>query len=430
MAYSSGNEQWQQFTDDNGRVYMYNGVSGKTRWLWEKFFDPNTGKDYYTNFVTGESRWADEVDRPPKPVRGSNVQASVGVDSGGVGRQRTDSRIGREEAVGGSRRQKIEFKVSTPSKTATKTPSKTAKALRALSGEEPEEIVETDPNGRRFVFNRRTKESRYIDKEENPKDESQSKPSYVQEERPGRSDSSSDQTVLRLGVVSNPVIDNIPDERLNLAFDYASAERYETAGIQRQRTDGDTSHSYGNPSAEATSHMPANVSATADLSGYDYKTISGTVQSTPRSALKRPSTSSENSQSQKGISAKDFGLNTDVPGVFKRSNRFFCEPCQRSFKQHPHAKAHAASDTHKKNLRRWKADLNPSEPIQPNSKRARVDAAKGIDGDSSAYIDQVLRKKLSRPAEAVDTRVAAENRIRCGAIRSRQSDGGDCISGS
>ena len=180
--------KWTKHRADNGLIYLSHPSTGQVEWLWCRYHDPKTKRDYLVNLITREKQWVTKKNQHFCPVKASAVAANSSASQPATSANVTSisSTATRQTPVQSSM-PKVNIPVSenrsnNPFSNMASYPNRppppkaTAPAAAQVSppkfreiaapkslGLTPDEALMLVPeSGRRYIYNRVTKSSRWL----------------------------------------------------------------------------------------------------------------------------------------------------------------------------------------------------------------------------------------------------------------------------
>lgn len=147
--------RWAQHRAANGLIYLSHPITGEVKWLWSRHRDPKTSSDYLVNTITGDRQWVTQQNQHlcPTPNRPSATSTTTTKPTSTNPFSNTP---------------KPPPKVHIPSKAPSKpTTAATAnyreiEAPKSLGLTADEVLMLVRDTGRRYIYNRKTRTSRWL----------------------------------------------------------------------------------------------------------------------------------------------------------------------------------------------------------------------------------------------------------------------------
>eukprot|EP00177_Eucheuma_denticulatum_P005422 GFKZ01009859.1.p1 GENE.GFKZ01009859.1~~GFKZ01009859.1.p1 ORF type:complete len:354 (-),score=43.06 GFKZ01009859.1:301-1362(-) len=145
--------RWAQHRAANGLIYLSHPITGEVKWLWSRHRDPKTSSDYLVNTITGDRQWVTQQNQHLCPT--SNRASTT-----------TSSTKTKPTATNPfSETPKPPPKVHIPAKPATTPPNakyREIEAPKSLGLTADEVLMVVPETGRRYIYNRKTRSSRWL----------------------------------------------------------------------------------------------------------------------------------------------------------------------------------------------------------------------------------------------------------------------------
>lgn len=173
--------KWSQHRADNGLIYLSHPHTGDVKWLWSRHHDPSTSKDYLVNTVTGHRHWVTPKNEhlcpikqkptsnrlssttstnKPSPTTTATEKPSSTTTS--TNRMKTPTRV-NPALNPPTHLQKLA--TSSSQSSAPQIPKgnfRQIEAPKSLGLTADEVLMLVPETGRRYVFNKKTKTSRWL----------------------------------------------------------------------------------------------------------------------------------------------------------------------------------------------------------------------------------------------------------------------------
>lgn len=128
--------QWNRHVADSGLVYLSHPTTGAVKWLWSRHRDPSTGRDYLVNTVSSERHW----------VTPANEHLCPAPAAAKVYMPRAPERVAKKK----------------PSAQSSRGNFREIAAPKSLGLGPDEALMLVSDTGRRYVYNKKTKVSRWL----------------------------------------------------------------------------------------------------------------------------------------------------------------------------------------------------------------------------------------------------------------------------
>lgn len=177
--------KWSQHRAENGLIYLSHPVTGEVKWLWSRHHDPKTSNDYLVNTITGDRKWVTKQNEhlcPIKPLSGDS--AATRSSQAHLAPNATFP-----AAKGSNNSSQTQASNSNPvSKPASATYREIA-APKSMGLTADEVLMLVPETGRRYVYNKKTKSSRWLPSRPPDTIPSESKPRFGRDRNSGKSSS-------------------------------------------------------------------------------------------------------------------------------------------------------------------------------------------------------------------------------------------------
>lgn len=148
---------WAQHRAPNGLIYLSHPVTGEVKWLWSRHHDPKTSSDYLVNTITGDRQWVTKQNAHLCPTR-----------------PQSDSVASTQPQPSTSSTSTNPFSNTPKSSPNTHVPSvrqpakphaasyREIEAPKSLGLTADEVLMFVPGTGRKYIYNRKTKSSRWL----------------------------------------------------------------------------------------------------------------------------------------------------------------------------------------------------------------------------------------------------------------------------
>lgn len=171
--------KWSQHRADNGLIYLAHPVTGEVKWLWSRHHDPKTDHDYLVNTITGQRQWVTKENEHFCPVKAAPNSKIASDSKTKTNPEMTTTSLADtpqpQSALDARRRPSgahsavqmpaVPAKVALQSKQdepGTKLKYRELEAPKSLGLTADEKLMLVPETGRRYIYNNKTKTSRWL----------------------------------------------------------------------------------------------------------------------------------------------------------------------------------------------------------------------------------------------------------------------------
>lgn len=150
--------KWSQHRADSGLIYLSHPVTGEVKWLWSRHHDPKTSNDYLVNTITNDRQWVTKQNEhlcPIKPQYGESRPSPASEPQGTSKLSNPKTNMPRAPA-------KTHVPTTKQSSKSSSTTYQEIAAPKSLGLTADEVLMLVADTGRRYIYNKKTKSSRWL----------------------------------------------------------------------------------------------------------------------------------------------------------------------------------------------------------------------------------------------------------------------------